>query len=134
MKHLGLGALGLVALLVLAACGGAPPSPPPVPEPAPVVEPSPAPVDSTTAAFMCPMPEDNFYSNEAGKCPKCGMDLVPNLPAGDTTAVGAGAAGSNPHEGHQHSGAGASTGGSSTRVNATGGACDHAGGACPTKS
>lgn len=26
--------------------------------------------------YTCPMPQDSVFSNKAGKCPKCGMDLV----------------------------------------------------------
>lgn len=26
--------------------------------------------------YSCPMPEDSFFSDKPGKCPKCGMDLI----------------------------------------------------------
>lgn len=34
---------------------------------------------ATNAAmtYTCPMPEDSVFSDKPGKCPKCGMDLVP---------------------------------------------------------
>lgn len=28
------------------------------------------------AMYTCPMPQDSFFSDKPGKCPKCGMDLV----------------------------------------------------------
>lgn len=27
--------------------------------------------------YTCPMPQDSVFSNKPGKCPKCGMDLIP---------------------------------------------------------
>ena len=32
---------------------------------------------SSGMQYTCPMPEDSVFSNKAGKCPKCGMDLIP---------------------------------------------------------
>lgn len=32
--------------------------------------------------YTCPMPQDSVFSDKAGKCPKCGMDLVKVEPAG----------------------------------------------------
>lgn len=29
-------------------------------------------------AYTCPMPSDSFFSDKPGKCPKCGMQLIPN--------------------------------------------------------
>lgn len=31
----------------------------------------------TGITYTCPMPEDSVFSNKPGRCPKCGMDLVP---------------------------------------------------------
>lgn len=31
---------------------------------------------SSDSAYTCPMPQDSFFSNKPGKCPKCGMELV----------------------------------------------------------
>lgn len=31
----------------------------------------------TGVTYTCPMPEDSVFSDKPGKCPKCGMDLVP---------------------------------------------------------
>jgi membrane fusion protein, copper/silver efflux system len=39
-----------------------------------------------TVKYTCPMPQDSFFSDKPGKCPKCGMDLV----LVDTHAVHAG--------------------------------------------
>lgn len=32
---------------------------------------------NTATTYTCPMPEDSVFSDKPGKCPKCGMDLVP---------------------------------------------------------
>ncbi len=32
---------------------------------------------STEITYTCPMPQDSIFSNKPGKCPKCGMDLIP---------------------------------------------------------
>lgn len=32
---------------------------------------------STEMMYTCPMPQDSVFSNKPGKCPKCGMDLIP---------------------------------------------------------
>ncbi len=32
---------------------------------------------ATGISYICPMPEDSIFSDKPGKCPKCGMDLVP---------------------------------------------------------
>lgn len=31
----------------------------------------------TNITYTCPMPEDSVFSDKPGRCPKCGMDLVP---------------------------------------------------------
>lgn len=31
----------------------------------------------TEALYTCPMPQDSVFSDKPGKCPKCGMDLIP---------------------------------------------------------
>ncbi len=33
--------------------------------------------DKTAAMYTCPMPQDSVFSDKPGKCPKCGMVLVP---------------------------------------------------------
>ena len=32
---------------------------------------------SSSMQYTCPMPQDSVFSNKPGKCPKCGMDLIP---------------------------------------------------------
>jgi Cu(I)/Ag(I) efflux system membrane fusion protein len=32
---------------------------------------------SSAITYTCPMPQDSVFSNKPGKCPKCGMDLIP---------------------------------------------------------
>ncbi|MEO7489750.1 MAG: efflux RND transporter periplasmic adaptor subunit, partial [Ferruginibacter sp.] len=32
---------------------------------------------SGSMRYTCPMPKDSVFSNKPGKCPKCGMDLIP---------------------------------------------------------
>lgn len=37
--------------------------------------------------YTCPMPQDSVFSDHPGKCPKCGMDLVPmKMASADSTA------------------------------------------------
>lgn len=142
MRTFGKLALGLALALAVVACGK-PVPPPPAPDAPPAATAPAAPAapaaNPATAAYICPMPEDAYGSNAPGKCPKCGMDLVPNkrpcaCPAdshcepckkGESCACPAPAAA--PAAGTQ-SGAGASTGGSDC------GSCEHgpkpAGSAC----
>ncbi|MCO5238080.1 MAG: efflux RND transporter periplasmic adaptor subunit [Chitinophagaceae bacterium] len=36
-----------------------------------------SPASSTGVTYTCPMPQDSVFSDKPGRCPKCGMDLVP---------------------------------------------------------
>lgn len=66
----GMAMAGLVAGM-LAGCGGNAPAPAPTAEtPAGAVAPAHA------AKYVCPMHKDEM-SDKPGKCPKCGMDMVP---------------------------------------------------------
>lgn len=54
-----------------------------------------------TTSYVCPM-HSHIVSDHEGKCPICGMDLVPQRSAGNVDADG--------HAGHEHAGATAATG------------------------
>lgn len=77
----------ILSLLALALCGltlacSSEAPKPAAPAPAPAAEPASAPaaaaLPATGKVFVCPMAECNEVKAEAGKCAKCGMDLVEN--------------------------------------------------------
>ncbi len=95
---------GLVLAIAMTACGGSESAPAAEEAAAPATEQPAAQPDAAaaahgdsaefTAAYVCPMHCEGSGSDQAGKCPKCGMDYVAQA---DHAADG-----HSHHENHQH--------------------------------